>query len=176
MLKRLLAKFVMMLIFLAGIGSYFAYLNGHSPFAFATSWFNASESFGFGDMQSLDSAKITSEGENGTVMQAGTSEVFKWQDETGQWNYGQKPPSDANQVESMIIDPNVNLVAGVKVPGKKAPASKSESTSEEMPSLEDSLDNPYSPDSIKKLFEDAKGLQDTLNLRAEAQGKLTKPK
>lgn len=194
MLKRLFFRTIMMFVMFVGIGSYFAYMKGHSPLELLDKLRNAQATqSALGSLETLAPLANQGEANDGTqVLKAGKTTVYKWQDETGQWHYGQSAPSDANDVQALVINPNQNVIAGIAVPaagddddkatattesdaaaatGNK-PAGKGKSKNDAPPAGE-LPDNPYSPEAIKKLFEDAKSLQSTLDARAAGQGAKT---
>ena len=193
MFKRLILKFFMMLIIVGGIGSYFAYMKGYSPLDLLAKFSSLKSAIpDMGKIENLDLLKTESDKAGNKVLKAGKTRVYKWQDEYGQWHYGQRAPTDADNVKSMVVDSNQNVIAGIKVPAKEDPEesksstkrnSKDKKSSKNEPDeggsgydpgaspsevLDEQMDNPYNPDAIKKLFEDARGMQETLQKRFES--------
>ena len=77
-------------------------------------------------------------------------------------------------MESIDVDPQTNVIAGYKPPEEEPEPLPEEviSKAEEATEMAE-MENPYSPDAIKKLFEDAKQLQQKLSERYEVQEQLT---
>ena len=177
MLKRLLFRSSVLLVIMIGGGAYLAYIKGVDVAALTGRLFSFA---GLGDFN-LETLRVDSESieDDTRVLQAGKQRVYKWQDKHGQWHYTQiRPPADALAVQSMDLDPNQNVIAGFEV----KPVDD-ETTPEEPPirraepeKQPDELisGNPYSPETIKQLFEDAKGLQEALGERYKAQEQLLK--
>lgn len=173
MLKRLFFKsFVLLLIFVGG-GSYIAYTKGVDVTAMTAKLFKFGARLGDLDLETMriDSERVE---DDTRVLQAGKQRVYKWQDQGGQWHYTQiRPPADARAVESMDLDPMQNVIAGFEPPQTGDEPAADEPTERAEPEPEETIaENPYSPETIKKLFEDAKGLQETLGKRYETQEKL----
>ncbi|MDH3452098.1 MAG: DUF4124 domain-containing protein [Gammaproteobacteria bacterium] len=173
MIKRLFCKSFFLLAIFIGGGSYVAYIKGVDVTAMTAKLFQFAK---LGDLN-LETMRIESETveDNARVLQAGKQRVYKWQDQSGQWHYTQiRPPAHARAVQSMDLDPKQNVIAGFKPPEEEAeqvpeePITQAEAPQPEMPGLE----NPYSPETIKQLFEDAQNLQETLSKRYESQDKL----
>ena len=90
---------------------------------------------------------------------AKTVQVYKWRDANGVMQFSNTPPTDA-QAEQVMFDPNTNLVQAVKIKLKVEP--KPEQVQAKMP-------KPYSVKSMKKVMDDAKGVEDMLQQRFEVQ-------
>ena len=88
--------------------------------------------------------------------------VYKWTDKYGRMQFGNTPPPDAVGVEVMSVKQNNNIIDPIKVPPPVAKSSGSSSF--EMP-------NPYSPGGMKKVLDDAKGIEEMLQKRHEQQQK-----
>ena len=89
-------------------------------------------------------------------------QVYKWRDENGVMQFGSTSPpgvSDAQQVE---LNPNSNVVTAVKVPVK-----------EESPAASADLaqPGPYSVKGMKKVMEDARGVEQMLQQSYEQRTK-----
>lgn len=48
--------------------------------------------------------------------------VYKWQDENGQWHYGDKPPinSQSSSLQTVELDPNTNVIQSLKIPEQES--------------------------------------------------------
>ncbi len=171
MFKRLFFKSFFMLVIFVGAGAYVGYINGVDVAGMTGKLFKFAKLSDFNvETMRIDSSTVE---DNAHVLQAGKQRVYKWQDQSGQWHYTQiRPPAHARAVESIDVDPQTNVIAGFQVPEDEQPEpapedviTKADDSSPEIPEL----DNPYSPETIRKLFEDAKNLQETLGKRYEAQ-------
>jgi len=95
------------------------------------------------------------------------SGIYKWQDEQGTWHYGDAPPNTAQSTE-MNIDLQQNVIDAVVSRGKPA-AETEEKTKPESPLPSGST---YNPSTVKKLVNDAQGLQQKLDQRFNQQREL----
>ena len=112
--------------------------------------------------------------------------VFKWKDENGIWQFGSAPPPGTRGVETMTLQPNVNIMQPIDLPeeeqqesrsgvvrlGDSKGSSKYSKDGEKDDSVsisQESLDNPYAPDSISELFKSSKNIQKMLNNREQQQ-------
>ena len=170
MFMRLLFKATLPLIMVLGMISYVMYLNGHHPFQiFSTVSLPQQASTFMNEInRSADSA-----GE--VVFQRQKETIYKWQDEHGQWHYGKIRPLNAALAEAVTIDPNVNVIGSVNRQRHLTTSPPEPTRAEaERPVVDNSASLPkgfeaYSPDNVKKLFEDTKQVQQTLVERQQAQ-------
>ncbi len=57
---------------------------------------------------------------NNSVSSSGQT-YYKWQDEHGQWHYGDQPPTTASKVSTLQVDTNTNIIQSLKIePEEKA--------------------------------------------------------
>ena len=89
-------------------------------------------------------------------------EVYKWRDENGVMQFSNTPPPTVSNAKQVVLDPNHNLVQAVKVPEEEEAPAKSAEV--EAPS-------PYSMKGMKKVMDDAKGIEDLLQQRHQDQQK-----
>lgn len=89
-------------------------------------------------------------------------EVYKWRDENGVMQFSNTPPPTVSNAEQVILDPNSNLMQAVKVPVKE----------EEKEVVEAEAPSPYSVKGMKKVVDDAKGIEEMLQQRHEEQQKM----
>ena len=75
--------------------------------------------------------------------------------------FSNTPPPTVGNAEQVTLDPNSNLVQAVKVPEKEEPVA----------SAEEGQPSPYSVKGMKKVMDDARGVEDLLQQRHEAQHK-----
>jgi hypothetical protein len=85
--------------------------------------------------------------------------VYKWRDQNGVMQFSNEPPPLSVGAEQIVLNPNSNVIQAVKVAKKKkvAPVVKTESVS------------PYSVSGMKKVMDDAKGVEQVLQQRHEEQ-------
>ena len=115
--------------------------------------------------------------------------VFKWKDENGIWQFGGNPPAGLAGVESMTLQPNVNIMKPIDVPEELAESDdggrsgllslrkaldkgKDKSGKKDKDGVgisQDSLNNPYSPDSISELFKSSQNIEKVLHNRQQSQ-------
>ncbi len=92
-------------------------------------------------------------------------QVYKWRDEHGVMQFSNTPPPSVSNAERVVLDPNHNLMKAVKVPEK-------EEKSKEV--VETEMPNPYSVKGMKKVMDDARGIEDMLQQRHEKQQEMMK--
>ncbi len=146
-MKKLIIKCVMMIAIFFGISQYFLYLTtGKSP------------------LDGLKTSEIQlSAPDIKNITASGKQTVYKWVDANGVTQYtSEAPPEQA--VTAMELDPNTNIVQGIKMP-------EDEEKEEKPPQAEIPQGNIYNPKSIKKLMDDANNVQKLLNDRYEQQEK-----
>ena len=89
--------------------------------------------------------------------------VYKWRDENGVIQFSNEPPPSSIHSEQIVLDPNSNVIQAVKVAEKEEevkPVAKTESAS------------PYSVNGMKKVVDDAKGVEEVLQRRHAKQQKM----
>jgi hypothetical protein len=89
--------------------------------------------------------------------------VYKWRDQNGVTQFSSEPPPSAVAAEQIVLNPNSNVIQAVKLAEKEEdskPVAKTESA------------NPYSVKGMKKVMEDAKGVEDVLQKRHAEQQKV----
>ena len=90
-------------------------------------------------------------------------QVYKWRDENGVMQFSNTAPKHS-LAEQIVLDPNSNLIQAVKVPVKAVP--KEEESAE--------ATSPYSVQGMKKVMDDAKGVEALLQQRHEKQQEMLK--
>ena len=88
-------------------------------------------------------------------------EVYKWRDENGVMQFSNMPPTEG-KAEQVVLDPNSNVIQAIKVPVKE--------TLKEAPKAD--APSPYSMKGMKKVMDDAKGIEALLQKRHEDQQKM----
>ncbi len=89
--------------------------------------------------------------------------VYKWQDAEGGWQFGSKPPQGVNY-EVVELDPNANLLPGVKPLPANTPTTTSETGTPD--SAQTDRDGPlfgYTPDKVEAMMEKTRQARDSLN-------------
>jgi len=89
-------------------------------------------------------------------------QVYKWRDSNGVMQFSNTPPPTGGDAEKIELNPNKNIVSAVKVPEKEE---TEEVAKTESPS-------PYSVKGMKKVMNDAKGVEALLEKRHEEQQKM----
>ena len=97
----------------------------------------------------------------------GKSIFYQWHDSEGNIQFTSEPPPDGVQYTVKGYDPDANVIPSVKLPANQ-------NSDDSEPSADNKLQggdtvNPYSADSIKKLFEDAKNIEKMLQQRYQEQ-------
>lgn len=90
-------------------------------------------------------------------------QVYKWRDKNGVMQFSNTPPPTVMNAESVLVDPNKNLVEAIKIPERKD--EPKQETQAKSPS-------PYSVKGMKKVMNDAKGVENLLKKRHEEQQKM----
>lgn len=144
-MKKLVIKCILMIGVFMGISQYFVYImTGKSPLEGLKP-----PSF------SLDSISAPSI-EN--IATGGKQTVYKWVDANGVTQYSAEPPPD-QVADTLEVDPNTNLVQGLKMEEEEEEGTTTAAPEVNMPQ------NIYSPGAVKKLIDDAKNVSSMLNER-----------
>lgn len=167
-MKWLMVKMVMMLAIGFGILNYALYLKtGKSPLA-DMDW--SMPKFTVPDMATLKDAipdvdlpSMPGIGEN---TEGKPIEVYKWVDADGVINYSQTKPESSVSAEVMMVDPQTNVVQADKLPEPEPEKPVAEAKPAPAPSLPDMSLLP-TPDRVKQLMDDAKGIQTQMDDRAK---------
>lgn len=90
---------------------------------------------------------------------------YKWQDENGTWHYSDQPQAGQN-IETVTVDTNVNLIQGLKVEKKKEYAvAKTNKPAAEMPSVPLPMTVPL--DKVTQMLDDANNIQQLMDDRTD---------
>jgi hypothetical protein len=96
--------------------------------------------------------------------------VYQWRDADGNLNFTSQPPPEGIEYTVKGYDPRTNLIQSVQLEEEpKASESDSEQNDEAPVKGTSDIGNPYSPDKIEKLFNDAKNVEKLLNDRMKQQ-------
>ena len=121
--------------------------------------------FSMPDLPKLpDASKITSsvDGLNGKDI------FYKWYDAEGNVQFTTEPPPDGIEYTLKGFDPDANVIQAVEVPAGKSGADEDQPGGDKTASPEN-IGNPYSKESIEKLFEDTKNIEKLLKQRLKDQ-------
>ncbi len=100
--------------------------------------------------------------------------VYQWKDSEGNLHFSSDPPPEGVDYTTRSFDPNTNVIQSVKkkddsgllasdTPGTASTDGEGEGEEE------DGIGNPYTPQKIEKLFDDAREVQEKLNERYQKQ-------
>jgi hypothetical protein len=103
---------------------------------------------------------------------SGKDIFYKWYDNEGNIQFTSEPPPHGIEYTLKGFDPNANVIQAVKLSPSKAKTDDSTPDQIETPVKAHDPDdgvNPYSGDSIKKLFEETRNIEKLLNQRFQDQ-------
>jgi len=100
---------------------------------------------------------------------SGAGEVifYQWYDAQGNVQFTTEPPAAGIDYTIKGYDPNANVIQAVRLPVAGDDATDAKSTSDGKSPFD--LDNPYSKETIEKLFEDARNVEKLLQERLRQQ-------
>ena len=104
-----------------------------------------------------EAAKISGSENTGEV------KVYRWKGPDGAWVFSDSPPVQGD-VDEVWVDPNQNLIQGIDL--SKPDTVDAETQEAASPSLP--LPMTVAPGQVKKLMEDARGVQDLMDQRQQA--------
>ena len=93
---------------------------------------------------------------------------YKWYDADGNVQFTTEPPPEGIEYTTKGYDPNTNVIQSLKPPKQEA-ASEAQPSSQKKTNSPAETATPYSKEGIKKLFEDAKNIENILNQRIQNQ-------
>ena len=128
------------------------YMGKFDPMAF----FDSSLSKGVSELKNLKDMAPSGLGTDKKV------QVYKWRDENGIMQFSNTPPPTGGDAEKIVLNPNKNIVPAVKIPEKEEPKEVAKIQSP----------SPYSVKGMKKVMNDAKGVEALLQKRHEEQQKM----
>ncbi len=91
-------------------------------------------------------------------------QIYKWRDKNGVMQFSNTPPPDSIKGERIELNPNSNVIQAIKIEKKKEVKKEA---SVKAP-------GPYSVKGMKKVMDDARGVEDLLKSRHENQQKMLK--
>ncbi len=92
--------------------------------------------------------------------------VYQWRDAKGELHFSSSPPPEGIEYTSKGYDPNTNLIQSIEVKHEEPETAVIAEPQIKNPS---DIGNPYSPDKIQKLMDDAHNVQKLLNDRMKQQ-------
>lgn len=96
---------------------------------------------------------------------SGKDIFYKWYDSEGNIQFSTEPPPDGVEYTLKGFDPDTNMIQAVEIPVEEPVTEQTKPVQEKAAAPADDV-NPYSAESIKKLFEDTKNIEKLLNQRA----------
>ena len=93
---------------------------------------------------------------------------YKWYDAQGNVQFTTEPPAEGIEYTVKGFDPDTNLIQAVEMP-EPEPAPDESSPNEQKAGEPGVTGNPYSRESIDKLYEDAKNIEKVLQQRFQDQ-------
>ena len=103
--------------------------------------------------------KVTSSISSDSSTITSSSTIYKWQDETGQWHYSDSPNPHGKSIELTLNPEDITVIGAEDTSILNLESSTSEmSANTQTPSI-------LSPESIKKLFEEAENIEKKLEKR-----------
>jgi hypothetical protein len=93
---------------------------------------------------------------------------YRWYDAEGNVQFTTEPPAGGIEYTVKGFDPDTNVIQAVTLPPEETRVTEEGGSDQETAAPED-IGNPYSQESIKKLFEDAKNIEKVLNQRLKDQ-------
>ena len=104
----------------------------------------------------------------GNLLQ-GEVEIYQWYDNDGNIQFSSEPPAQGIDYEVRHFDPDANVIQSVNSPPKGQAVDSEDQPAGAVSADPAEIGNPYSGESIKKLFEDAKNLEKVLGQRLKDQ-------
>ncbi len=103
-----------------------------------------------------------------SVSTSGKDIIYKWRDQKGELHFSSSPPPEGIEYSVKGYDPNTNLIQSVKIRTEETeqPGQPEIETQTKKPL---DIGNPYSPQKVEKLIEDAQNIEKLLNDRLKKQ-------
>jgi len=97
--------------------------------------------------------------------------IYQWRDAKGELHFTSAPPTEGIEYTAKGYDPDANLIQSIEVKHEEDESKVVESVAKKPTSI----GNPYSPEKIQKLFDDAENVQQLLNDRMKQQEAILSP-
>ena len=98
---------------------------------------------------------------------SGKDLIYEWYDAEGNRNFSSEPPPEGIEFTVRGYDPDANVIQAIKLP-EETVDDREGNAAKPIKQPDDSA-NPYSPEAVEKLFEDAKNIEKLLNERLKQQ-------
>ena len=99
---------------------------------------------------------------------SGKDIFYKWYDSEGNVQFTSEPPPEGVDYSLKGFDPNANVILSLELPADQKEKDGSEVKPVKAADADNDM-NPYSADSIKKLFEETRNIEKMLKQRLEDQ-------
>ena len=119
--------------------------------------------FSMPDMPKISDADISSPLDEDL---GGKDIFYRWYDSNGNIQFTSEPPPEGVEYTLKGFDPNTNVIQAVNVTPEES-VSDEPTPTQNKPTGPEEIGNPYSQDSIKKLYEDAKNIEKLLKQRSQ---------
>ena len=118
------------------------------------------------EMRSLSSSKVPVEADDSDL--SGKDVFYKWRDAEGNLHFTSEPPPEGVEYTLKGYDPDANVIQSVEPESVVIEAETEAATQASAQTREPGdIGNPYSQESIEKLFKDAKNIEKMLNERLQ---------
>lgn len=95
-----------------------------------------------------------------------TDIIYQWRDEKGDLHFTNSPPPEGIEYTAKGYDPNANLIQSIDIKHDEPDPKVATDTQIGAPAK---IGNPYSPEKVEKLFNDARNVQKLLDERIKQQ-------
>ena len=126
---------------------------------------------GLPDFSMPDIPSMPSGDDMKSAIDGGKDVVYQWRDAEGTVQFTTEPPPAGVDFTVRDFDPNTNVIQAVELPVEEV-EEEPEEVAESPDKVLDDPDNPYSPENVKKLIQEAKDIQKVLNERYKDQDAL----
>ncbi len=99
---------------------------------------------------------------------SGKDIFYKWYDSDGNIQFTTEPPPEGIEYTLKGFDPDTNVIQAVNLPPEES-ASDDSTPAQNESAGPGEIGNPYSQESVKKLYEDAKNIEKLLKQRLQDQ-------
>jgi len=93
---------------------------------------------------------------------SGKTQVYSWRDEQGNMHFTNEPPPQGRQAKTIQVDPNINIMPAVKLPEVVPDSPPAPVVPEET-----SVPSVYAPEEVRRLMDEARAVEGTLQQRRE---------
>jgi len=118
------------------------------------------------DFSLPDMPKIPSGESISSQLDSGKDIFYQWHDAEGNVQFTTEPPPEGIEYTVKGYDPDTNVIQAIELPSEEAQVEEGPADEEKKT---DPTGNPYSPERIEKLFDDAKNVEKLLNQRLKDQ-------